>query len=77
MVCGQVKIGPFGTVSGYEDSWLKLHKIRAFHTICSGKINVQFTTYLLTLAVASESYTRNDGFETEIYSFKIRILCYM
>ncbi|KAJ7391818.1 hypothetical protein OS493_016107 [Desmophyllum pertusum] len=35
MVCGQVKIGPFGTVSGYEDSWLKARKIRAFHTICS------------------------------------------
>ncbi|KAL9968356.1 hypothetical protein ACROYT_G026717 [Oculina patagonica] len=35
MVCGQVKIGPFGTVSGYEDSWLKQNKIRAFHTICS------------------------------------------
>ena len=49
MVCGQVKIGPFGTVSGYEDSWLKMHKIRAFHTICSGKINAQFTTLLKLL----------------------------
>lgn len=45
MVCGQVKIGPFGTVSGYEDSWLKMHKIRAFHTICSGKLNAQFILF--------------------------------
>ena len=40
MVCGQVKIGPFGSVSGYEDSWLKQRKIRAFHTICTGKERV-------------------------------------
>ena len=37
MVCGQVKIGPFGPASGYEDSWLKERKIRSFHTICTGK----------------------------------------
>ena len=42
MVCGQVKIGPFGSVSGYEDNWLKKHKVRAFHTICSGKRAVFF-----------------------------------
>lgn len=35
MVCGQVKLGPFGSVSGYEDAWLKQSKIRAFHTICT------------------------------------------
>lgn len=35
MVCGQVKIGPFGPASGYEDSWLKERKIRSFHTICT------------------------------------------
>lgn len=35
MVCGQVKLGDFGAVSGYEDAWLKQSKIRAFHTICT------------------------------------------
>lgn len=35
MVCGQVKIGPFGPASGHEDSWLKERKIRSFHTICT------------------------------------------
>lgn len=35
MVCGQVKIGPFGPATGYEDSWLKQRKIRSFHTICT------------------------------------------
>ena len=40
MVCGQIKIGPFGPVSGYEDRWLKQGKIRAFHTICTGKGSV-------------------------------------
>ena len=40
MVCGQIKIGPFGPVSGYEDRWLKQGKIGAFHTICTGKGSV-------------------------------------
>ena len=44
MVCGQVKIGPFGPVSGYEDRWLKQGKIRAFHTICTGKSSVLFVS---------------------------------
>ena len=54
MVCGQVKIGPFGTVSGYEDSWLKMHKIRAFHTICSGK-----STYSLQLCAVTSWLVRS------------------
>jgi len=75
MVCGQVKIGPFGTVSGYEDSWLKMHKIRAFHTICSGKINVQFTTLLKLLeqramAVTVDLKLKIVPFKAEAYLFK-------
>lgn len=49
MVCGQVKIGPFGTVSGYEDVWLKLRKIRAFHTICSGNLETSLTLNAICL----------------------------
>lgn len=75
MVCGQVKIGPFGTVSGYEDNWLKMHKIRAFHTICSGKINVQFTTLLKLLeqramAVTVDLKLKIVPFKAEAYLFK-------
>lgn len=62
MVCGQVKIGPFGTVSGYEDLWLKQRKIRAFHTICSGNLETSLTLGLNAIFLphdtAAALYTR-------------------
>ena len=37
MVCGEVKIGPFNDVKGFEENtWLRRNNIRAFHTICTG-----------------------------------------
>lgn len=57
MVCGQVKIGPFGTVSGYEDLWLKQRKIRAFHTICSGNLETSLTLRLNAIFLPHDTAT--------------------
>lgn len=60
MVCGQVKIGPFGTVSGYEDLWLKQRKIRAFHTICSGNLKTSLTLNAICLMLLCHYSTGYD-----------------